>query len=208
MELFSVPLTVDQLATTIHKYVCPERTKRVSLWVSDVVVARLMSSTQVKKFPDSCFFKAVNLWNSLGANSGTYGRCSSVSQPKFALSVESAVPCAVGHFYGGESHCRRKVFISCSAHKQSCNAPDLEGRPIFQVGHNFEVPRLCLFHACAATHTIVKLKPSVTHISSIKMNGLCLSNNMTGNFLIPPRIWIRQPDKMTTTTTTTTIMII
>jgi len=112
------------------------------------------------------------------------GRCSSVSQPNIVPSVESAVPCTVGHFYGGETHCCWKGFVSCSAHKQSCNSPDLEARPVFQVGHNVEVPRLCSFHACAATNTTVKLEPSVTHSSSIwKLNVLCLSNNMTGKFL-------------------------
>jgi len=63
MELFSVPLMVNQLATAFHKYVyvCPERIKRVSLCVSHVVVASLTSSAQVKKFPDKWYFKAVNL---------------------------------------------------------------------------------------------------------------------------------------------------
>jgi len=49
MEHFSVPLTVDQLATAVHKYFRSERIKSVSLCVSHVVVARLTSSAQVKK---------------------------------------------------------------------------------------------------------------------------------------------------------------
>jgi hypothetical protein len=61
MEPFSIPLTVDHLATAVHKYVCPEHIKRVSLCVSHVMVARLTSSAQVKKFPDKYSLKTVNL---------------------------------------------------------------------------------------------------------------------------------------------------
>lgn len=89
MELFSVPLTVDQLATAVHKYACPERMKSVSLCFSHVVVSSLTSSAQVKNFPD----KAVKLWNSLGANSRTDGRCSSV--PNQTLQQLSSLLCRV-----------------------------------------------------------------------------------------------------------------
>ena len=68
-------------------FVCPKRIKRVFLCVSHVMIACLSSSAQVKKFPHSCSLKTVHLWNSLGANFRTYGRCSIVSQPNFAPSL-------------------------------------------------------------------------------------------------------------------------
>ena len=66
----------------------------------------LTSSSQVKRHPDR-FFKTANTLHSLGAKSVLCGWWSNISQQKFRIISDSAVPCALGLSYLAESHLRQ-----------------------------------------------------------------------------------------------------
>jgi hypothetical protein len=65
----------------------------------------------VKKIPEMSFFKAVNLRNSLGANSGKYGRCPSVSQPNFSPSVSLLCSVQLGIFMEEKHTVAEKAYL-------------------------------------------------------------------------------------------------
>jgi len=105
MERFSVPLTVDQLATAVHKFVCLSETHKTCVPLrqprddSMFIVFSASEKISSQLLPqDGTFMKLA--WCQF-QNVRQMFHC---FPTKFC--TKPAVSCAVGHFYGGKSHCR------------------------------------------------------------------------------------------------------
>lgn len=123
-----------------------------------MMVASLTSSSEVKLCLNKCSFKMGNRWKSLGAKSGLYVRWSNVSQSNFATGCKSAVLCVQWGTVMEE-----KITVSLRRLQKVCNSSDFYGGPVFQVGHQVELPQRCSC-AHASTHMTMNTRSPLAYI--------------------------------------------
>jgi hypothetical protein len=66
-----------------------------------------------------------------------------------------------------ENHTTAKNSGTISASVEERKSSDFIAMSVSIAGHHVELLQLCYFCACAASHTIVTLEPSVVHINSV-----------------------------------------
>lgn len=103
-----------------------------------------------------------NRWKSLGAKSGLYVRWSNVSQSNFATGCKSAVLCVQWGTVMEE-----KITVSLRRLQKVCNSSDFYGGPVFQVGHQVELPQRCSLCTCLDSHDHEHSEPSGIHMNSM-----------------------------------------
>jgi hypothetical protein len=154
------PLTCDKLSI-------PDAYKTRALCFSQIIVTCWSSSSEVKRCREKCCLKAGNRWRSLGSKSRLHGGWYSVTNRKLTAISESAVFCAVEFFFLPRTWIT--PFLWRSRHfpypHKACNCSDFKARPVFQMGHNFELPQQCSFCTYASNHVIMELEPCAVYIS-------------------------------------------
>jgi hypothetical protein len=155
-----VPLTAEVSVTACDKFVRADRIERMSTprCVSHVTVARLTSSSQVKRCPDSCSFKARNSWKSLDTKFGLYGRWFKGFQPNFRNRFwDCCVVCGWALSLRGVSPSLRRPGRSLWP-QEVYDSLDFQERPVFLLGLHVEVPQLYSFCTFALSHVSVKTR--------------------------------------------------